>query len=233
MRINNKLLSSIAILALLGACKSSDNKEASKGDILVTNMDTTVNPADDFFDYANGAWVKKNPIPAEETGWGIAHLVQEELYQRLKKINVDAEAKKAKSGTDQQIGDFWFSGMDSAGIEQTGIKPLQPELDKIAAMKTPQDVMIQASHMHTYGVGVFFDEGPSQDEKNSEIMAYHMSQGGLGLPNRDYYFNTDARTAKIRNEYLKFIAKIFVLTGTDSTTAAAKATAIIAMETKK
>ena len=230
--MNKKLVGCIAIIALLSACKSSENKESAKGDILVANMDSTANPADDFFAYANGGWIKKNPIPGEETGWGIANLVQNELYERLKKINVDAEAKHGKSGTDQQIGDFWYSGMDSAGIEKEGIKPLQAELDKINDMKTPEDVMAQAAHMHTYGAGVFFGEGPSQDEKNSEIMAYHMSQGGLGLPNRDYYFNTDARTTKIRNEYPKFIAKIFVLTGVDSITAASKATSIVAIETK-
>lgn len=231
--MNKNIIGGLAIVALIASCKSAEKKEAeAKGDILIMNRDTTVNPADDFFAYVNGGWIKNNPIPGDETGWGIANLVQEELYKRLLHINEEALKKNAKSGTDQQIGDFWFSAMDTVGIEKAGISPLKAELDKIAALQTPKDVMAQAAHMHTYGVGVFFGEGVSQDAMNSEVMAYYMSQGGLGLPNRDYYFNTDERTTKIRNEYPKYIAKAFGLMGVDSTTANAKAKAIVAMETK-
>lgn len=231
--MNKNIIGGLAIVALIASCKSAEKKEAeAKGDILIMNRDTTVNPADDFFAYVNGGWIKNNPIPGDETGWGIANLVQEELYKRLLHINEEALKKNAKSGTDQQIGDFWFSAMDTVGIEKAGISPLKAELDKIAALQTPKDVMAQAVHMHTYGVGVFFGEGVSQDAMNSEVMAYYMSQGGLGLPNRDYYFNTDERTTRIRNEYPKYIAKVFGLMGVDSTTANAKAKAIVAMETK-
>ncbi len=231
--MNKNIIGGLAIVALIASCKSAEKKEAeAKGDILIMNRDTTVNPADDFFAYVNGGWIKNNPIPGDETGWGIANLVQEELYKRLLHINEDALKKNAKSGTDQQIGDFWYSAMDTMGIEKAGISPLKAELDKIAALQTPKDVMAQAAHMHTYGVGVFFGEGVSQDAMNSEVMAYYMSQGGLGLPNRDYYFNTDERTTKIRNEYPKYIAKVFGLMGVDSATANAKAKAIVAMETK-
>lgn len=231
--MNKNIIGGIAIVALIASCKSGEKKEAeAKGDILIMNRDTTVNPADDFFAYANGGWIKNNPIPGDETGWGIANLVQEELYKRLLHINEEALKKNAKSGTDQQIGDFWYSAMDTVGIEKAGISPLKAELDKIAALQTPKDVMAQAAHMHTYGVGVFFGEGVSQDAMNSEVMAYYMSQGGLGLPNRDYYFNTDERTTRIRNEYPKYIAKVFGLMGVDSATANAKAKAIVAMETK-
>lgn len=228
------LIGSVAIAALMASCQSSGNKEEAQTpqDILITNMDTTVNPPDDFFDYANGGWIRKNPIPAAETGWGIAHLVQNELYTRLKTINDDAEKKHATSGTDQQIGDFWYSAMDSAGIEKEGINPLKPELEKINSMQTVSDLMHYVAEAHTQGIGYFFGEGVSQDSKNSEMMAYYMSQGGLGLPNRDYYFNTDARTTKIREEYPKYIAKIFELIGTDSEQAHNKAAAVIAIETK-
>jgi putative endopeptidase len=231
--MNKNIIGGIAIVALIASCKSAEKKEAeAKGDILIINRDTTVNPADDFFAYANGGWIKNNPIPGDETGWGIANLVQEELYKRLLHINEEALKKNAKSGTDQQIGDFWYSAMDTVGIEKAGISPLKAELDKIAALQTPKDIMAQAAHMHTYGIGVFFGEGVSQDAMNSEVMAYYMSQGGLGLPNRDYYFNTDERTTRIRNEYPKYIAKVFGLMGVDSATANAKAKAIVAMETK-
>jgi putative endopeptidase len=99
-------------------------------------------------------------------------------------------------------------------------------------MQTPKDVMAQAAHMHTYGVGVFYDEGVAQDEKNSDMNAYYMSQGGIGLPNRDYYFKTDERTTKIRNAYPAYVATIFQLMGIDSNQAKQKAVSVIALETK-
>lgn len=229
--MNKKFIGVVASAALLAAC-NQPAKQASNEDILKANIDTTVNPADDFFSYAEGGWLKKNAIPDAETGWGIGNLVKEELYTRLKNINEQAVKKNAKSGTDQQIADFWYSGMDTVGIEKEGINPLREELAKIAAMKTPKDVMAQAAHMHTYGVGVFFDEGTSQDSKQSDVMAYYMTQGGIGLPNRDYYFNTDPRTTKIREAYPGYIAKMLVLLGTDTAQAAAKAKAIVALETQ-
>ena len=231
--MKNIICASAAVVALLASCQLANKKsENKKEDIIVSNRDTTVNPADDFFEYAVAGWSKKNPIPAEETSWGIAHLVQNELYARIRKINEGAVAKNAKSGVDQQIGDFWFSGMDSINVDKEGIEPLREELNRINAMQIPKDVMAMAARMHTYGVGVFYGEGVGQDAKASDVMAYYMSQGGIGLPNRDYYFNTDERTTKIRNEYPNYIVRVFSLMGVDSNIAKAKASAIVAMETK-
>ena len=234
--MNKQFIGLMATAILFTACnpKGEDNKESKtpKGDIIAENIDSMVNPGDDFFDYANGAWVKKNPIPADETSWGIDKLVQKELYDRLKNINDEAVKKAEKSGTGQQIADFWLSAMDTVAIEQKGIEPLREELNKINAMQNPKDVMAQAAHMHTYGVGVFFGEGVGQDLKNSDVNTYYMSQGGLGMPNRDYYFNTDERTVKVRQAYPGFVTTIFKLMGADSTQAKSKATAVIALETK-
>ncbi|RYE24551.1 MAG: M13 family peptidase [Sphingobacteriales bacterium] len=233
--MNKKFIySGLALSMLFAACKSSDKKEESqpKEDILVANMDTTVNPADDFFDYAEGRWVKNTQIPKEESSWGIAHLVQEELYKRLLNINEEALKKASKTGVEQQIGDFWFSAMDTMAIERQGIASLKPELDKIDAIKDTKALMGLAAELHTTGLGVFFGEGASQDAKASDVMAYYMNQGGIGLPNRDYYFNTDERTTKIRSEYPNYIARTFVLMGADSTVAKTKAANIVALETK-
>ena len=231
MQISKKLLGFAAAAALLGSCSQPAQKE-TKTDFITANIDTTVRPNDDFFSYANGQWIKNNPIPDEETEFGIGQLVQRELYEKLKHINEDAEKKGEKTGSGQQIGDFWFSAMDSAGIEKAGITPLKPELDKIAALKTPADVMAEAAHMHTFGANVFFNEGVGQDEKNSDMEAYSMSQGGLGLPVRDYYFNTDSNTLKIRSAYPEYIAGLFRLAGVDDAAAKAKAANIVAFETK-
>ncbi len=230
--MNKRLFGVLAIATLAGACTQPATKEAAKADILNMNRDTTARPNDDFFEYANGGWIKKNPIPGDETSYGVGELVQKELYEKLRFINEEAVKKAEKTGAGQQIGDFWYSAMDSAGIEQNGLKPLQAELDKIAAAKTAKDIMAQAAHMHTFGANVFFNEGVGQDAKNSDVEAYGMDQGGLGLPNRDYYFNKDERTTKIRVAYPEYVASVFINMGVDKAVATKKADAILAFETK-
>lgn len=229
--MNRKFIGLIAVVVLLASCKDTVNKE-TKADILLANIDTTVSPAEDFFQYANGGWIKNNPIPDDETGWGIAYLVQDELYARLLHINEEAVKNKNASGTDKQIADFWRTAMDTAVIEQQGIEPLRAELNTIAALQTTKDVMHQTAAMHQYGVGVFFGEGVGQDAMNSEVMSYTLWQGGLGLPNRDYYFNTDERTVKIRAAYPGYISKLFQLTGIPAKEADAKAAGVVTLETK-
>ena len=228
--MNKQLVGAVALALAAASCQPLPEK-TTKEDALASHLDTTVNPANDFFDYANGGWIKKNPIPGDESNWGVGELVQKELYEKLRHINEEADKRADKSGSGQQIGDFWHSAMDSAAIEQNGISPLKPELDKIAAMQTKADVMTQAAHMHEYGAGVFFSEGVGQDAKNSDVMAYDMGQGGLGLPNRDYYFNTDPRTTRIRNAYPAYVATVLTNMGIDSVTAKAKAAKIIEFET--
>ena len=206
-------------------------KAADRPDIIAADMDSTVKPSDDFFEYANGGWIKKTPIPADESRWGIGNLVQKELYEKLRHINEDAMSKGEKTGSGQQIGDFWFSAMDTVAIEKNGIQPLQGEMGKIASLKNLKEVMAQAAHMHTFGVGVFFDEGASQDLKASDVEAYYLNQGGLGMPIRNYYFDNDARTVKVRNAYPVYIASLFKLMGVDSNAAKVKAEGILKFET--
>ena len=221
----------LAAVMLFAACDNAPKQQA-KEDILRANVDSAVRPGDDFFEYANGTWLKNNPIPDDETGWGIAYVVQEELYSRLRNINEQAAQQKKSFGTEKKIADFWIAAMDTASIEANGIKPLQQELDKIAAIETRDQLMLQAAAMHQYGVGAFFGEGITQDAKNSEVMSYILWQGGLGLPNRDYYFNTDERTKTIRNAYPAYVAQLFSLIGVGDSVANQKAAAIVALETK-
>lgn len=230
LRLKNVL--PIAILATTLACgEAGKNEKQAKPDILAANIDSTIKAEDDFFEFACGKWIKGNKIPDAESSWGIANLVNEELYERKLTINKDAVAAKDKNTTQQQLSDFWTTAMDSAKLEQDGIKPLNEVLAKIDAAKTPADVMNVAAYLHTFGVGVFFSEGVGQDEKNSEVMSYQLYQGGLGLPNRDYYFNTDARTVKIREAYPAFVQNIFKLKGDDEASSVKKAAAVIAIET--
>jgi putative endopeptidase len=226
-----RLLYMAAFAACLTACHNEPAKTAGE-DVLAADMDTTVRPNEDFFHYANGGWLKKNPIPNDEVRWGIGNKVKEELYSRLQNINEQAVKKSAKSGVDQQIGDFWFSGLDTASIEAQGAEPLRSELNAIQALQTPGDVMHQTAVMHTYGANAFFGEGVQQDSKKSDEMAYYIGQGGLGMPNREYYFNTDPITTKVREAYPAFVTKMLVLSGIDENKASEKAKNIIALETR-
>ncbi len=183
-------------------------------------MDTTVNPGVDFFKYATGTWMKENPIPPSERRWGLANLVNEETYSRLKNILKEAAASKSPKGSsEQKIGDFYFSGMDTVDIEKQGISPLKPELEKINSIKTRKDLFETAAFLKKEGVNLMFGLFVDQDQKNSDKMALYLWQGGLGLPNREYYFRKDARTENIRKEYKKHLANLFELLGENKTDA--------------
>ena len=228
--MKSKSLIVLLILIVFVACKNNSNESAK--DFLANNIDTTVNPADDFFDYAEGNWMKHTEIPAEESSWGIGNLVKEEIYNRLKKINDEATAKKATSGVEQQIGDFWHSGMDSLSLEKEGLKPIQPELNKIDNIKDVNGVLAVAADFHNKGINVLFSDYVAQDDKNSEMYAYMMTQGGLGMPNRDYYFNTDARTEGVRKAYNTYLFNTFIQLGNDSIGAASNASSVYELEKK-
>ncbi len=218
----------------LNACKSGKNADTKpEEDILASHLDTTVNPARDFFQYANGGWIKQHPIPASESGWGIGNLVQEEIYIRLKKINEDAVKAKAADGTiTQKIGDFWGSAVDSVTLDKAGISPLKNDLDKINNIQNTTDLLNEVADLKTKGVRCLFGDYVSQDDKNSEAMAYKLDQGGLGMPNRDYYFKTDARTETIRTSYKLYLLKTFKQLGNDDINAQKNAAAVYALETK-
>ena len=171
-------------------------------DPVYQDLDTTVKPGDNFFMYANGGWIKRNPIPAAYSSWGIGNVVSEDLRDRLKKLNEDAEKANAAKGTNtQKIGDFYYSGLDTVTIEKLGINAIKVPLNRIDQIKTKQDVLDVAAYLNTVGVRSFIGLGVGQDAKNSVKMMLHLRQAGLGLPNRDYYFKTDARTTKVRNDY--------------------------------
>ena len=228
----SKWLWALPAALLLHSCQSSDKAGASQPDLLRANADTSVRPGDDFFTYANGAWLKKHPIPASESSWGIGKEVQNEVYARLRKLNEDAAQAKPKPGSNEQkIGDFYATGMDSATIDKQGIAPLKPELDRIAAIRTVQDVPAIIARLKPLGVNALLGLYIQQDAKNSDQMALHLWQAGLGLPNRDYYFNKDARTSNIRKEYGRHVARMFQLAGQDSVQAKANSARVLRLET--
>ncbi len=226
----NKRTLFVGMCLFLAACNTKTEKNVTGPDFLAGNIDTTVSPSDDFFEYAEGTWLKNTEIPAGESSWGIGDLVQEEIYNRLRKINEAAVNKKDTKGVEQQTGDFWYSGMDTLNIEKQGLKPLQPDFSAIAKIMSVHDLVVVAADFHTKGINVLFNDYVSQDDKNSEVYAFQMSQGGLGMPNRDYYFNTDERTEGVRKAYKLYMIRTFMQLGNDSATSIKNANAIIALE---
>jgi len=204
-----------------------------KPDVVAANIDPSVNPGDDFFSYANGTWLKHHPIPPSESNWGIGKAVNEELYATLRAISEQSAANtKATAGSDaQKIGDFWATAMDEDLANRQNLQPIQAELDRIAAAKNLQQVLDVAFALAPLGVDAFFDPSVYQDLKQSDTMALYLYQGGLGLPERDYYFNTEAGVAKARAAYVTHLHNLFHLLGADDAAAAKSAQQVMVFET--
>ena len=215
------------------SCNNKKETVVTKPDVLASNLDTLVKPAEDFFEYANGGWIKRNPIPADERGWGIAYVVNEENQERLRNIS-DSVAKNPgeKGSASQMIGDFWKAAMDSTAIEKEGTAKLQPWFDKINNVTNISSFINVVEDLNNIGIETVFKDYVSRDDKNSDVESFKLAQGGLGLPDRDYYFKTDSSTVNIRNEYVKHIAKDLELAGTNSIEATKDAASIIIFETK-
>ncbi|TSD64975.1 M13 family metallopeptidase [Inquilinus sp. KBS0705] len=216
--IKNNTFNAIAACAIgaimLSGCKDRD-KIYADNDVLIKNMDKSVKPGDDFFKYANGTWLKNNPIPAAYSAWGIGNIVQEDLRDKLKQINENALQGAADKGSNnQKIGDFYYSGMDTVNIEKQGLLPLKPELDRIDKIADITGLVNEFAHLNTIGVPTPLGTYVGQDDKNSEKMVLSLYQTGIGLPNRDYYFNTDEHSVTIRNDYQqKHLPTLYKLMG--------------------
>jgi len=202
------------------------------GDMLVSNLDLSVAPGRDFFTYANGGWLARHPIPVEEAGWGIGELVEEELYLKLRKLNEAAAAAPASAGSDsQKIGDFWTTAMDEARANALGLAPVREQLELIEAIQTVPDVVRVSFALRPVGVDTFFDLMVGQDERQSDLMAVHIEQGGLGLPERDYYFNPEKGTAHARQEYVAHLGRMLKLMGRPEAEALSTAGQVMKFET--
>ncbi len=195
-----KIFSTIIILLVCSSCKYLQQNK--KPDVLASHIDTLVHPGDDFNMFANGLWYKQNPIPAAYSSWGIGDLIDEDIREKVRAINEKAlKSKAAKGSNEQKIGDFYYAGMDTITIEKLGLSPLQPIFSKIDALKDIEDAAPLVAYLHSIGVGVFFDAYIYQDAKNSDKNALYFYQGGIGLPDKDYYFPSDENTKDIRDTY--------------------------------
>jgi putative endopeptidase len=224
----------ILVSAILIGTAAGQNAAKQTKVIDPANMDLSVRPCDNFYQYANGEWLKNNPIPPQYSQWGSFNILAEHNSDVLHTILEDAANNKtAPAGSNERkIGDFYSAGMDSAAIEALGWQPVAADLNRIAAIKDMNGVQLELSKQHSMNINAVFGFGSEQDPKNSTQVIGEIHQSGLGLPERDYYFAGDDRSKTIREEYVKFMTAMFKLVGDDDATAAAAANSVMAFETR-
>jgi endothelin-converting enzyme/putative endopeptidase len=196
----------------------------------VTAMDRTIDPCVDFFKYACGGWIKNNPIPPDQSSWDLYSKMEDENKDKLRGILEAASGPDTgRNAVNQKIGDYYASCMDEKAIEDQGIAPLKAELDRIAKVRSKTDLADVASAMPTDNILFRFDS--IQDFRDASQVVADVDQGGLGLPDRDYYLKTDAKSEELRKAYVAHVQKMFELLGDAPTIAGAEAQAVMRIET--
>ncbi|MCX7116530.1 MAG: M13 family metallopeptidase [Legionellales bacterium] len=197
-------------------------------------LDLSVPPGEDFYAYANGLWLKHHPIPPQYASWGTFSMLQVKVEHIVHQMLIDAaHQKKITPGSiEQKVGDFYFSGMDEAAINRLGVAPLQPDFKRIDAIQNSKDLQETIVYLQEMGVDACFDFGSMQDFKNSQDMIAAATQGGLTLPNRDYYLKQDPKFQRIRTAYLNYISQLFQLLGQTPTDANQQAAVVMRIETQ-
>ncbi len=196
-------------------------------------IDSTVNPGDDFFRFANGHWLDNTPIPDDKTRWSEFNVLHEQSNEHIlsiiKEISKDANVKKGSNS--YKIKQFYNTGMDTVKIDKLGVSPLNKLFDEIASIKTKEDLQNVSAHLQTLYVSTLFTIYAGPDKKNSSINIANIYQGGLGLPNREYYLSNKEHFKKIRDAYIKHVTKMFTLLGDDDASAKANAEIVMLIET--
>lgn len=226
---------SLKHLSLASACALA---LVAQAEINPATFDHAVRPQDDFYQFVNGTWLKNVQIPADAARWGAFDELRERNWEALHRIAERAAAQGAQgTAIERLVGDFYASGMDEAAIAAAGLAPLQPLFDRIAAIRTPEDIFATIGYLHTQGVRPAFGGGVGPDAKDSNTQIFQLRQGGLSLPgagrdtDRDYYLNTDERSQKIRAQYAAHVARMLELSGWEAAAAQAGAAGVLRIET--
>ena len=231
-----KSLVAITLILNLSAC-CSDQKENSMNKtpaILTENMDNTIVPGDDFFKYVNGSWMDSNEIPAEYSQYGAFTELYENNQEQLKSLieEVSKNTDIAQGSVAQKIRDLYNSGMDTVSIEEAGINAIADELFEISKLSTIAEVQNYIAKMHRTGISPLFYFYAEADQENSSMTIANIYQGGLGLPDVDYYINNDESSTKLRADYKDHLTKMFILKGDDEENAQNEASVVINIETE-
>ncbi len=226
--MNIKMILPMMMLAAMPLGVDAQNKSG----LVMENLDKTVSPATDFYQFATGGWQKNHPLPAAYSRFGSFDQLQEDNNKRINSILSELQKKSYKKGTiEQKLSDFYKQALDVDARNKAGIAPVKPLLDEIAAASTKADLQKLQVKYAMQGLGIGFGSGFGADEKNVTMNIYNVMQGGLTLGSKDYYMNNDAATVAIREAYKKYIAQMFQLYGFSAADAAKKAQAVFLHET--
>jgi predicted metalloendopeptidase len=228
-----RLFLSVLLPVALPLCSAAPAGSNADNGFDLGNLDKSVAACTNFYQFADGGWMAHHPIPPAYPTWGTFNELQERNRGVLREILESAAKAHAPEGSNEQkIGDFYGSCMDEKGIEAAGISPIEPEIDEIEKIGNLKDLESQVARLQGHGVGALFEVGSTQDFKNSSQVIGDLDQGGLALPDRDYYTREDEKSKQVREEYVKHVARMFELMGDGRNQSAAEAQTVMSIETR-
>ncbi len=233
MRMKNWLLVCTAVGVCFTSCqtKQSEKKTLIKPVFSAEDMDLTANPGENFYQYANGGWMKQHPLPDDKSRYGSFDKLAEDSKVKVRTIVEKAAAEKGEAGSvSQKIGDFYNSGMNTEAINAAGYEPIKPLLEAVNAIDSKEAVANMVSLLQKMNIPALFHFYSSADQKNSQQTIAGIYQAGLGMPDRDYYLEDDETSVRLREAYVTYLTKLFALSGTNEDDAAKQAEVVMNFE---
>ena len=236
MRVRTILISPTLFAALLSVAQTSPSSSSTEfpkqiPSLDLTAIDKTADPCVDFYQYSCGNWMKNNPIPPDQSRWGRFNELGDNNLYILREILEKAQAPGQRTAIQQKVGDYYSSCMNEATIEKEGAVPLQPQMQRIAAVKSKQEIIPEVANMHRNGLSALFSFSSMPDMHDSTLTIANLDQGGLTLPDRDYYIKDDAKSVETRQKYQQHVQNMFELAGDKPDVATAEAKTVLAVET--
>ncbi|MGM0530156.1 MAG: M13 family metallopeptidase [Bacteroidota bacterium] len=221
----------MSIPIFMSSCQGPGEQEEKN--LKVEYINDSIDPGDNFYQFANDGWMDEHPLPEDESRFGSFDLLRRNTKHKVKNILEECAEGDYKSGSiEQKIGDLYSLGMDTNKIDRQGIQPIEEDLKSIEAIQSKEELISQITYFHKYGIGSLFHLSSGADAKNSKMNIAQLSQGGLGMSDRDYYLKDDERTREIRKAYRDFIPKIFKLAGASGEEAGTGTETVMEIETQ-